>query len=459
MVERGIAVIDVGATNSKVILFDQDLNEIDNRKVRTVHNDIQPYLQLDDAALIEFVTGALKELDAQLPIDTISISAFGATVACLDGAGALVLPVMDYLSPIPEEVEAAYEQVAPPFSEVFSNTSPSALTVGKQLFWLETEFPGEFARVEAIVPWSAYIGMRLGGRPSMEVSNLGVFTHLLDVKNVTYSSLVTSRGWDRKFAPIRPAWEVIGAFRPDGFNGKGEILCGIHDSNANWLRYLSGHEGAFSLLSTGTFVIGFDSDTRLDDLNPDTDVFSFTNIFGKPVACSRFYGGYEFEKLLNGADPTLASAEGISEIIARGVFALPAFSDTGGPIAGRGNKGCIVGDFEDIPEARASLATLYAALMINELLDTLVSRSDIIIDGPFAQNALVAGMIGQLRGTQKILASQLREGTAVGAGILGRMKGDAEMPRLPIPMKICEHTSFDGLTQYRAAWKQKILAE
>ncbi|WP_136443746.1 FGGY-family carbohydrate kinase [Pacificoceanicola onchidii] len=459
MSKTGIAVIDVGATNSKVILFDDALNEIDSRKVPTVHMGGPPYTHLDDASLMAFATDALVELDRKLPIDTISISAFGATVACLDGQGQLTTPVMDYLAEAPAELDAEFAKITPPFSEVFSNTSPCALTIGKQLFWLETLYPDAFARTETILPWSAYIGYRLGGRPAMEISNLGVFTHLLDVKSSAYSSLVTSRGWDKKFPEILPAWQVIGQYKPEGFRGRGDILCGIHDSNANWLRYLSGHEGSFTLLSTGTFVIGFDSDTELDDLNPDTDVFSFTDIFAKPVACSRFYGGYEFEKVLDGVAPTKASAEGIAAIIAGGVFALPAFSDTGGPIADRGNRGQIIGDFTEGEVARASLATLYAALMINELLDTLGSTSDIIIDGPFAQNTLVAGIIGQLRPGQKILASELRDGTAMGAAILGQMKGGGTVPSLPIPMKPCAASAFDGLSQYRDSWHAHIASE
>lgn len=459
MSNTGIAVVDVGATNSKVILFDQALNEVASRKVPTLHKDGPPYLHIDDATLIGFVIEALKELDTILPIDTISVSAFGATVACLGTSGDLVLPVMDYLAETPAAVDAEYAEIAPPFSEVFAPTSPGALTVGKQLYWLETRFPKAFAQIVSIIPLSAYIGFRLGGAPAMEVSNLGVFTHLLDVKSGSYSNLVLSRHWDQKFAQVRQAWDVIGTFRPAGFRGKGDILCGIHDSNANWLRYLSGHAGPFTLLSTGTFVIGFDSETNLDGLNPDTDAFSFTDIFGNPIACSRFYGGYEFEKLLNGVPPDLATADGISEIIANGIFALPAFSDTGGPIENRGNKGRVIGDFVDTPVLQASLATLYSALMINELLESLGSTSDIIIDGPFARNTLISGIIGQLRGSQKIQASQLLEGTAIGAAILGLMKGTGQMTHVPIPMKTSAASEIAGLEGYQFAWKQKIAAE
>lgn len=456
MSDRGIAIIDIGATNSKVILFGADLKEVDKRVAPTVHVDEAPYKHLDVDALMTFIRNSLIEFDQKLAIDKISVSAFGATVACLDDEGSLALPIMDYLAEPPSEIDEAYEKVAPPFAEVFSNTSPSALTLGKQLFWLETAFSEEFSRVTSIVPFSAFIGHELGGTPAMEISNLGVFTHLIDVESNTYSSLVKAQGWDKKFPAIKRAWDRIGSFQPEGFNGTGDILCGIHDSNANWLRYLSGHSGAFTLLSTGTFVIGFDSETELSRLDPNTDVFSFTDIFGNPVACSRFYGGYEFNQLLDGIDPTAATEEAIGRLIADQVFALPAFSDTGGPIADCGNKGRIVGPFVETPENRASVATLYIALMVDAQLDSLQSKGDIVIDGPFAQNKLLCGLLGQLRPGQKILTSELRDGTVMGALVLSQMDNDGNMPSLPIGMIQQEVGQLVDILNYRAQWRATL---
>ncbi len=168
------------------------------------------------------------------------------------------------------------------------------------------------------------------------------------MKTGGWSSLVRQRGWEHLFPPRRNAWDIIGRFAEPGtgrrLRGKGEILTGIHDSNANWLRYLAGQGERFTLLSTGTFVIGFDSGADLSGLDPASDNFSFNDIFGKPIACGRFYGGYEFDKLLAGAPAAGASAEGLDAIISSGIFALPAFSDTGGPVAGRGNRGRIIGE-------------------------------------------------------------------------------------------------------------------
>ncbi|MCU0905208.1 MAG: FGGY family carbohydrate kinase [Tabrizicola sp.] len=457
MMHEHIAVVDVGATNTRVVLLDHDLREVASRKTETRHLPGPPYLHIDSESLLAFVRGAIVELDSIQPVGTISVSAFGATIACLDRDSALVLPVMDYLAEAPTDVDAGYAGIAPPFLEVFSVTSPGALTLAKQLFWLETIYPEAFTRIATVLPWSGYIAHRLGGGLANEVSNLGVFTHLLEVKTGNWSSLVRARGWDRLFPPRRAAWEVIGTF--PGLRGKGEILTGIHDSNANWLRYMAGQGGNFTLVSTGTFVIGLDSGGDLAGLDPDCDTFSFTDIFGRPVACARFYGGYELNKLLDGVPVAAASLAGLAAIIAKGSFALPAFSDTGGPIANRGKRGRIVGAAVGSPELRASLAILYYALMVDRMLDSLRSGATILIDGPAAQSPLIPGLIAALRPGQPVLTSAQSEGTTLGAGVLARMKGTGQLPRLATTLIPQQALTLAGLHSYRDRWLELILQD
>ena len=448
--DEHFAVVDVGATNTRVVLLDHNLREVASRKTETRHLPGPPYLHIDSETLLAFVRGAIVELDAIRPVSTISVSAFGATIACLDCDGRLVLPVMDYLAEAPADVDEGYSRIAPPFSEVFSVTSPGALTLGKQLFWLETAYPEAFARIASVLPWSGYIAHCLGGELANEVSNLGVFTHLLDVKTGDWSSLARARGWDRLFPPRRAAWDVIGTF--PGLRGKGDILTGIHDSNANWLRYMAGQGGNFTLVSTGTFVIGLDSGGDLAGLDPDCDTFSFTDIFGRPVACARFYGGYELNKLLDGVPIASASLAGLAAVIANGSFALPAFSDTGGPIANRGKRGRIIGAAAASPELRASLAILYYALMVDQMLGSLRSGATILIDGPAAQSPLIPGLIAALRPSQPVLTSAQSEGTTLGAGVLARMKGTGQLPHLASALIPQPALALNSLHSYRDRW-------
>ena len=456
---RGIAVVDIGATNSKVVVFDGTLREVDRLTTETVHHDGPPYKHIDAERIVAFAVEAIGTLDRVLPIDVIVVSAFGSTLGCVDEAGDLATPVMDYLAEPPAEVVDGYARIAPPFAETFCNTWPAALSPGRQLYWLETAYPQAFARIATIMTWSQYLAFRLGGRPTIEITALGAFSQLLDVLKGDLSSLAKQRGWAPRFAPLARAWDDIGALkpalRPAGFRGRGRILCGVHDSDANYLRYLAGGFSALTLLSTGTFIIGFESQADVTRLDPERNTFSFTDVFGRPIGCCGFFGGGEFDKLLAGAPPAAASAAEVEAIIARSIFALPSFSDTGGPVANSGNRGRIEGPLTGSPAERASLATLYTALMAAEALDAVESRSPIVVDGPFARNDLFCGLLAALRPDQPVSSSPEQEGTAAGAAALALMSPAGDPPKLEIALKAHAPVRLPDLPRYRAAWRAK----
>jgi len=461
-VPRGIAVVDIGATNSKVVLFDSALAEIDRRRTETVHREGPPYRHIGARQVVEFTIRAIGELDRILPVDVIVVSACGSTLGCVDETGELATPVMDYLAEPPAEIAEGYAKIAPPFAETFCNTWPAALSLGRQLYWLETAFPEAFAQVRSIMTWSQYLAFRLGGRQTCEVSTLGAFSQLLDVLNGDFSSIVRRRGWAGRFAPLTRAWQDIGElkreFRPAAFSGRGRILCGVHDSDANYLRYLAAGFDELALLSTGTFVVGFESQTDVHHLDPDRETFSYTNVFGRPIGCCGFFGGREFDQLLAGASPSAASESDIEAIIARGVFALPSFSETGGPVAGSGNRGRIEGPFVGATAERASLATLYTALMMSEALDAIESRSPIVIDGPFARNNLFCSLLAALRPRQRVASSLLQEGTAAGAAVLALMSTAGDLPARQVELMPREPAALAGLDAYQSAWRARARA-
>jgi sugar (pentulose or hexulose) kinase len=455
---RGIAVVDVGATNSKIVLFDSDGKVLAERKTSSRHVKTGLYLHLDPKPLVTFCAKHLPELDAILPIDVVVPSAHGAAIACLDAQGHLALPVMDYMAEPPPEIIAAYRKSEPPFSEVFCPLLPMALTHGMQLFWEETSFPEQFAKVTKILPWIQYVGYLLSGKPVIEIASMSCQSQLMDVRDNSFSSLARLRGWDKLFAPWAKAWDVTGPlkaqFRKGEFKGRGKVLAGIHDSSANYLRYLAGGRRHFTLLSTGTWIIGFDTDTGITELNPQRDTVTNTDIFGKPVACCRFMGGREYEILSRGASAEAASFKTLGALVAQETFALPSFTDSGGPMPGTGNKGLVKGPAPAGEEERSTLAALYCALMVDRSLAAVKSKGDIIVDGPFAKNPVFLSVLASLRRPQRVLASQLRDGTTAGAMVLALMTETGEIPSLALDLDEVTAPAPEVLTDYAAKWRE-----
>jgi sugar (pentulose or hexulose) kinase len=450
---RAIAVVDIGYTNSKVILYDASLNVLGERKHPSFHRDGKHYKEIDADAAIAFARDALVELDVIAPIDSIVTSAHGACIIALQADGALAVPAMDYMSEPPQHIRAAYELLMPGFAECYTPPLPLALLHGLQLFWQARVLPDAFARTTTILPLMQYVGFGLGGRAVTEVSSMSCQSHLVDMRTGGASALAITEGWDRLYAPQAKAWDVIGTFKCDGFRGKGDILAGVHDSNANYLRYLAGGHDRFTLLSTGTWIIGFDTEADIRTLDPARDLVANKDVFGRTVACCRFFGGREFKVLSGGADPACATLEAVAALVAADTFALPGFADVGGPLPGTGGKGRIVGPRPSDDVARASLAALYCALMVSESLDAIGSKHDIIVDGPFSQNDMFLAALATLRPPQKVFASLLKDGTTAGAACLA-LTADGLLPKIDIAMRHIPATSIN-LATYQQRWRKQ----
>jgi sugar (pentulose or hexulose) kinase len=447
---RAIAVVDIGFTNSKVIVYDQSLTVLAERKTASVHHQGAHYREIDVASILDFVRNALHELDAEVPIDAIVPTSHGACIVCLKGDGTLALPVMDYTSEPPQDIVQRYQTIMPDFAESYSPYLPMALLHGMQLFWQSQVLPEPFSKVRTILPLMQYIGFALGGQAVTEVSSMSCQSHLINMRDGGPSSLSRAQGWDKLFAPLALAWRDTGHFV--GLRGEGRILAGVHDSNANFLRYLAGGQDHFTLMSTGTWIIGFDTDAKMTTLDHARDIVANKSVFGTTIACSRFFGGKEFEILAKGASGEAASLAGVQHLVDRNIMALPSFTNSGGPIPGTGEKGKIIGGTPQTAEEFASLASVYCAQMVSESLDALTSTHTVIIDGPFSQNQVFLTMLAALRPQQAILASEARDGTAAGAACLALMP-DGKLPHLPIAMRKIAQAPISTFPAYQAAWK------
>jgi sugar (pentulose or hexulose) kinase len=340
----------------------------------------------------------------------------------------------------------------PDFAESYSPLLPMALMHAMQLYWQQTVLPDAFAQTKTILPLMQYIAFGLGGRAATEVSSMSCQSHLVDMRDGTPSSISRSQGWDKLLAPEAKAWDGVGSFKLK-LHGQGQILAGVHDSNANYLRYLAGGQKHFTLLSTGTWIISFDTDADMMQLDHTRDIVANKDIFGQTIACSRFFGGKEFEIIAKAADGSKATLAAAAELVSTGIMALPSFTDSGGPIPKTGGKGKIIGPLPDTDEARASLASLYCALMMSESLDALNSNHAIIVDGPFSQNQVFLQLLASLRPKQSVYASHLRDGTATGAACLALMRGGL-LTQADINMRNIAPSNIE-LADYQREWKRR----
>ena len=437
---RGIAVLDIGSTNVKLSLFDNALRLLDERSIasRWVEGD---YLFIDFEPVLSFAKPILAEFDRMVPVDVIVPASHGSALALLDGDGELALPIMAYEAQPPVSICEEYARIEPAFEEVLAPTNPGALTLGRQLLWQQTMYRDAFDRVRTIVPLAQYAAYRFTGKLATEVSALGAQTHLWDPVRRRYSGLARSRGWAALFAPLEPAWCIAGVLREPLPRGKGQVLVGVHDSNANFLRYRNtpGH----CVVSTGTWIIAFDPSVPMESLDPAADQVSNTTVHGDPVACCRFMGGREHAELSAGTAADSDDIDTARQLVAEGVMAMPAFTDSGGPLPHAGGKGHVRGKVA--ASQRPVLASLYCAQMTALALDRMGASRDMIVDGPFANNHVFCSALSGCRDGRVILSRETN-GTALGAATLA-LAEPVEPSLEPMPA-----ASIDGLQAYHARW-------
>ena len=445
-----VAVIDIGKTHAKLVVVEAG-RVVERQQTPTPIAPGPPYPHLQVDALFDWICDALARIAKRWPLAAIVPTAYGSTAALIGDTG-LVLPVMDYEAIPPDHIARGYAAIAPNFAEVFAPTNPAGLTLARQLFWQQSDFAEQFSKAEAILTAPQFWAWKLTGVPASEITSLGAQTHLWAPQKKQFSTLARQQGWATLLPPRRAAWEPLGPLLPElrartGISESVPVLCGIHDSNANYLRYLAGRRAPFTLLSTGTWIIGFNAATRLEHLDPTRDTVANVDVEGRPVAASRFMGGREYGLVAGDAqaDPSIAQ---IARIIAQKSFALPSFTDSGGPMPGTGAMGRIVGPK---PENPAALATLYIALMTSCSLDAIGSNGPIIVDGPFARSPAFLGVLAALRPTQTIDVSLETEGTSLGAALLWGWPGDKNKPVLSLRRQA--PAALPGLAAYARQWR------
>jgi sugar (pentulose or hexulose) kinase len=458
---QAVAVLDVGKTNVKLAAIAPDGRLLSSRSAPNEVRRGEPYLSCDTEHIWRWMMAALADLGERFALSAIVPTSYGSTAALVNAAD-LVLPILDYEADPPPRIAAAYAEIAPWFEECCCPINPAGLTLARQLYWQSCAFPEEFARARWILPFAQYWAWGLSGVPACEVTSLGAQTQLWDPRARDFSSLARRQGWAERFPPIRNAWDVLGPLqleiaRACGLPADLPVLCGIHDSNANFARYLAAGLDDVTLISSGTWLITFQPGLPLDRLDPLRDTVSNSDLLGRPIACARFMGGREHAAIA-GAEPPADAPDvtDVAALVAAGTMALPSFTDSGGPFAGTGGKGRVVGPVPDQARGRVALASLYVALMADVCLDLLGSRRQIIVDGGFADNRLFLGLLAALRPKQPLAASPERAGTAIGAALLS---GWTERTA-PVPLELVPAAPLPvrGLADYARRWRAAAAA-
>lgn len=458
---RATVVLDVGKTNAKLTLWDEQ-GRLLSRRVRANEAAVQPrYRALDAVGVEAWAAEMLTEFARHADIGAIVPVSHGAGAALI-GGGRLFAPPMDYEDEGAPAERARYDQQRDAFAATGSPALPQGLNLGMQLHRLEA-MTGPWPDDLKIVTWAQYWAWRLCGVPATEVTSLGCHTDLWRPAQARPSDLAVRRGWARHFAPLRQAADVLGPITAEwvtrcGLPGDCVVHCGLHDSNAALLA-ARGHPeiagGDATILSTGTWFVAMRStggaDLDTSGLDEARDCLVNVDAAGRPAPSARFMGGREAEimagldifHLTDNYDPA-ALIDRLPDLMQRGVFALPGFVKGVGPFPQ--GPGRWINEPADALDRRAA-AGLYLALMADAALDLIGSRERLLIEGRFAEAQVFVRALATLRPAQRVYISNAHDDVPYGA--LRLLKPDLSPPS---PLTPVEPLDLD-LTAYAGRWR------
>ncbi len=294
-----IAIFDVGKTNKKLLLFNEqyELLQEDSRPMEEI-TDEDGFPCEDVQALTAWIRDTYTRLlsSEKFQVKSINFSGYGASFVYIGEDGRVMLPLYNYLKPYPKPLlEKFYNKYGGEDLVASLTASPvlGSLNSGMQVYRLKVERPDTFANVKAALHLPQYLSYVLAGAFHTDITSIGCHTNLWDFEKQHYHQWVTEEQVAAKFPAIKDCTELAGTTR-EGI----PVGTGLHDSSAALIPYLASFTEPFVLLSTGTWCI------TLNPFNPrplsinelKSDCLCYLTYKGKPVKASRLFAGNEHEQ-------------------------------------------------------------------------------------------------------------------------------------------------------------------
>ncbi|MDB5131192.1 MAG: carbohydrate kinase [Mucilaginibacter sp.] len=296
-----IAIFDIGKTNKKLFLFDENYRIVFERSAHlTEISDEDGFPCEDLGSLSSFLFKSLDEILKleQFQLKAVNFSAYGASLVYIGEDGKPLTPLYNYLKPYPEELSAhLYKKYGgeEQFSMEAASPALGSLNSGLQLYRLKQEKPEMFARIKYALHLPQYLSFLLTGKYYSDLTSIGCHTAMWNFNKNTYHAWLQQEAVDVKLAAIVALDKTLPALDP---SKKYRVGIGLHDSSAALIPYLLSFNEPFVLISTGTWNISLNpfNQTPLTNQELKSDCLCYMQYQGKPVKASRLFSGFEHEQ-------------------------------------------------------------------------------------------------------------------------------------------------------------------
>lgn len=452
-----IAVLDIGKTNKKILIFDADLSIVEEKFRRFPEIEENGMLLDDVEGLKAWILETLTQLARTYNIRVISTSAHGATYSILDDDMNSIIPQVAYnTDPGDDFHQEFYESCGDPIDLQKTTATPNfnlLINPAKGIFFSQKHFPDRFKMATHLVFYAQFFGSWLTGNTCSEPTYVGNHSYLWDFGRKDWSKVVDKLRI-RHLLPdrFRSPWESLGIIRPElatrtGLSNNTIVTVGIHDSNASMLPYTISKDEPFLLNSTGTWCVIMNEKESVEFQEDELGkvVFYNMNAFWKPIKTAIFLGGMEFEhyttilqKIHKRTDFPVFEERIYQEVLdLADHFILPSvakgigqFPDSNPRIID-GDKVIDLADVEskiEIPTFFNSYEKAFAVLNLSLAIQTKVSFDragiqqgmQVFTEGGFSKNDSYNTLLTCFYPESKFYLTGLKEASAFGAAMCGK---------------------------------------
>ncbi len=292
-----VAIFDIGKTNKKVFLFDENYRIVWEKSVNleeTVDEDGFPCEDIN--TLRNWILDRLSELKelSEYKLRAVNFSTYGASFVYVDEEGNALTPLYNYLKPYPEALkEGFYAKYKGEKKFAVKTASPvlGSLNSGMQIYRLKEEQPEVFEKVKFCLHLPQYLSSLMTHQYFTDITSIGCHTGLWNFKKMKYHKWVTNEGIIAKLPPIHNVEVTL------KIENEISVGIGLHDSSAAIIPYILNFTEPFVLLSTGTWSISMNpfNDTPLTPEELQKDCLCYMQYKQKPVKSARLFSGNEHE--------------------------------------------------------------------------------------------------------------------------------------------------------------------
>ncbi|WP_290799297.1 FGGY-family carbohydrate kinase [Flavihumibacter sp. UBA7668] len=427
-----IAIFDIGKTNKKLLIFNDQFELIEQVSKRIEEIQDEDGFSCDDLMEIEQFVFSGLDFILQRPdwiLKAVNFSAYGASLVYIDDKGKPLTPLYNYLKPYPDALlKALLDKYggAERWSRETASPVLGSLNSGLQLYRIKNEQPELFSRIKYALHLPQYLAYLLTKLACSDFTSVGCHTGLWNFDKMKYHAWVELEGLSEKLAPLFPSNHKE---RVEYKNHSFWCGIGVHDSSGALLPYLQNTQTPFVLLSTGTWCITlnpFNNQTLTKD-QLLSDCLCYLMFNGNPVMASRLFAGQEHEaQVTRIAEQFKQSKISVEESTVNLSF-IPK-TDLAGFEAEKGKQTPIdslrfrsrnIESFKSASEAYHQLIFELVEIQVQSMRWVLTNEIRLIfIDGGFAKNKLFLHFLKESFPGIEIQTSEISQASALGAALL-----------------------------------------